>query len=407
MPVYEYTGFDSRGKGRKGIINADSPAMAGQRLRSQGLYPSSIVEVAGEKDSGGDSARPFLVLRRVSQAELAAAIRQLATLLSAGLPLLQALDSILGQMKGGGLHKVLARVRERVKEGSSLAQALCEHPRVFDQITVTLVQAGEESGTLELVMQRLADFGEKQQELRRRVLSSLAYPVLMFVTGMGVLLFLMSYVIPQVTQIFQEMDQSLPWPTLFLIWLSDALQLYWWLYLPVIALVALLARRLLNTRRGRKLADRHVLRLPLAGEIVRYAVISRFARTLGTLISNGVPLYQALLIVRNVVSNSALVGTVDSVAEKVRQGESMSGPLSQSGLFPATVVQMVGSGEQSGNLGPMLLKVADDQESSLSARLTVFISLLEPIMILFLGAIVGFVVIAVLLPIFELSRVVG
>jgi len=407
MPVYEYTGFDARGKEKKGILNADSHSVAGQKLRSRGLYPSRIVEISGEKAAGGRSESPSLLFRRVRYADLIAAIRQLATLLSAGLPLISAFDAMLGQMKGGALNKVLARVRERINEGSSLAEALREHPKVFDQTTVALIEAGEESGTLELVMERLADFGEQRIELQRKVLSSLAYPLLMLITGIVVLFFLLTYVIPKVTAIFFEMEQALPWPTLLMIQISEALQQYWWIYMPGIVLAVVFGHRLLRTRRGKTFADRYILKLPLVGPMVRYSTIARFTRTLGTLLGNGVPLYQSLLIVRNVVTNTVLVETVDTLAERVRQGESMAGPLSRSGVFPPIVVQMIDSGEQSGTLGGMLLKVADSLEGSLTARLSMATSLLEPCMILLLGSVVGFVVMAVLLPIFEMSRVVG
>jgi general secretion pathway protein F len=408
MPVYEYTGFDFRGREKKGIVNADSPSVAAQKLRSQGLYPGRIVEVAEREASGGGlAARGATLFGGVRYSELIAAIRQLATLLSAGLPLISAFDAMLAQMKGGRLNRVLARVRERINEGASLAEALREHSRVFDQTTVALVEAGEESGTLELVMERLADFGEQRIELRRKVLSSLAYPLLMLITGIVVLFFLMTYVIPKVTRIFFEMEQALPWPTILLIRVSDVLQQYWWIYVPGVLIVLALAYRLLRTKRGRELADRYALRIPLIGTLIRYSAIARFARTLGTLISNGVPLFQALLIVRNAVTNSVLAEAVDTVAEKVRQGESMAEPLARSGVFPPTTVQMIDSGEQSGTLGAMLLKVADSLEGSLAASLSVGTSLLEPIMILLLGSVVGFVVMAVLLPIFEMSRVVG
>ncbi|MCF8030424.1 MAG: type II secretion system inner membrane protein GspF [Desulfohalobiaceae bacterium] len=410
MPVYEYTGFDARGKEKKGIVNADSHSAAGQKLRSQGLYPSRIAEVSGQEASGGGgglATKRLSLWGRVRYSELIPAIRQLATLLSAGLPLISAFDAILSQMKGGTLNKVLARVRERINEGTSLAESLREHPKVFDQTTVALVEAGEESGTLELVMERLADFGEQQIELRRKVLSSLAYPLLMLTTGIVVLFFLMTYVIPKVTRIFFEMEQALPWPTLLLIQVSEVLQQYWWIYIPGVLLLLALSYRLLRTRRGKELADRYALKLPLIGKLVQDSAISRFARTLGTLLCNGVPLFQALLIVRNVVTNSVLAEAVDTVAERVRQGESMSEPLARSGVFPATTVQMIDSGEQSGTLGTMLLKVADSMEGSLAASLSVATSLLEPCMILLLGSVVGFVVIAVLLPIFEMSRVVG
>jgi len=407
MPVYEYAGFDSRGREKRGIVNADSPSLAGQQLRGSGLYPSRITEISGEKALRGGAGRPVPALSRVRYSELISAIRQLATLLSAGLTLIAAFDAMLGQMKGGALHKVLARVRERVNEGSTLAEALEEHPRVFDQTTVALIRAGEESGTLELVMERLADFGERRIELRRRVLSSLAYPLLMLITGVVVLFFLMTYVIPKVTRIFFEMEQALPWPTVLLIRVSDGLQQYWWVYLPGILLGVALSYRMVRTRRGRELTDRYVLKLPLIGPMVRYSAIARFARTMGTLLGNGVPLYQSLVIVRNVVTNSVLAETVDSVAERVRQGESMAAPLSRSGVLPSMAVQMIASGEQSGTLADMLLKVADSLEGNLTTKLSVATSLLEPCMILLLGSVVGFVVMAVLLPIFEMSRVVG
>jgi general secretion pathway protein F len=405
MAVFEYVAIDTLGKKRKGIINAESPGIAGQKLKGQGLFPTSLEEVRAAKAQVRRKTR-LLFAPRVSQVDLVATIRQLSTLLSAGLPLVQTLTGVLEQMADGALKRILAQIRERVNEGMSLAAAMEEHPQVFGQAFTAMIKAGESSGTLELVLERLADFSEQQLALKRKVQSTLAYPLLMLMVGLSVIFFLMTYVVPKVTQIFLDMNQALPLPTTLLIGASSLFQSFWWVLLLLILGILLFLRRFKRTPKGKEAIDRMVLKTPLLGEIVRKLAVSRFARALGTLLANEVPLLTALDIVRTVVGNSVLTKSIDAVRIQVSEGRSMAQPMAGSEFFPSMVVQMVAAGEQSGQLPEMLLKVADIYENEVSTRLSTMTSLMEPVMILVLGAMVGFVVLAVLLPIFEMSHLI-
>ena len=411
MPVYEYTAIDTSGKTRKGIIDADNPRVARQKLRSGGIYPTHLDEAhAGEREQErGQERRRFkftFPVRRVGRAELVSITRQLTTLLTAGLPLVAALTGVLEQVKRTAVRKVLSRVRERVNEGLSLAAALREHPSVFPSVYTAMVLAGESSGTLEIVMERLADFGEQQLSLQRKIRSTLAYPVLMLIVGLGVVFFLMTYVIPKVTQIFLDMKQALPIPTILLIQVSEFLQRFWPLLIIVGILIWLLLRYYVRTEKGRRNYHRFQLRSPVVGEIVQKVAIARITRTLGTLLDNGVPLLSALEIVRTMVDNVILARAVDEARQEISEGTSLTAPLARGGVFPPTVIQMISVGEQSGNLEAMLIKTAEALEGEVESRVTTLTSLLEPVMILALGAVVGFVVLAVLLPIFEMSHLV-
>ncbi|UCG11740.1 MAG: type II secretion system inner membrane protein GspF [Deltaproteobacteria bacterium] len=407
MPVYEYTAIDAAGKGRKGIVDADSPRTARQKLRADGIYPTHLEEThTRERSQRLSRWQVRITLQRVTRAELVSTTRQLATLLVAGLPLVAALSGVLEQVKREALRKVLSHVRERVNEGMSLAAALREHPSVFPSMYTAMVHAGETSGTLELVMERLADFGEQQLALQRKIRSTLAYPMLMLTVGLGVVFFLMTYVIPKVTQIFQDMKQALPLPTVILIRVSSLFQKFW----PVLILVAFLCwflgRYYIRSQKGQRYYHRQLLRMPVVGELVQKVAIGRIARTLGTLLHNGVPLLSAMEIVRSLVDNVILGEALDEARQEISEGAGIAAPLARGGVFPPTVIQMISVGEQSGNLEGMLFKVAETFESEVESRLTALTSLLEPVMILALGALVGFVVLAVLLPIFEMSHLV-
>jgi general secretion pathway protein F len=409
MPVFEYVAIDRAGKSRKGIIDADSARAARHKLRSDGIYPTRLEETHADEISEAPSRLQFrLPLQRVRRAELVSTTRQLATLLSAGLPLVSALSGVLEQVKRPALRKVLSQVRERVKEGMSLANALMEHPAVFPSVYTAMINAGETSGTLELVVERLADFGEQQLALQRKIRSTLAYPLLMLIVGVGVVVFLMAYVIPRVTQIFVDMKQELPLPTTVLIGVSELFQKYWPLALLVVIGCIFAARYYVNnTDAGRRRYDRMLLKLPVVGVIVEKVAIARITRTLGTLLHNGVPLLSAMEIVRSLVGNVVLRQALEEARQEISEGASITTPLARGGVFPPSVIQMISVGEQSGNLEGMLFKVADTFDNEVETSVTTFTSLLGPFMILFLAFFVGFVVLAVLLPIFEMSNLIG
>jgi general secretion pathway protein F len=405
MPVYEYVAIDTAGKNRKGIVDADSPRTARQKLRASGIFPTRLAETS-PTDARKERSRFELRMlgQRVGRADLVGTTRQLATLLTAGLPLVTALSGVLEQVNKPALRRVLSQVRERVNEGSSLSVALGEHPAVFPPVYSAMIHAGESSGTLELVMERLADFGEQQMAIQRKIRANLAYPTLMVGVGLLVVFFLMTYVIPKITRIFVETKRALPLPTVLLIQISAFFQKAWPLLVLLVVLAWIAARFYVKTEKGRRLYHQSLLRLPVGGGIVLRVIIARITRTLGTLLGNGVPLLTALEIVRSLVGNVILAEVIDEARQEISEGATITTPLARGGVFPPTVVQMIAVGEQSGNLEGMLFKIADTYEAEVETRITTLTSLLEPVLILVLGALVGFVVLAVLLPIFEMSH---
>jgi general secretion pathway protein F len=414
MPVYEYTAIDASGRAKKGIASADSPQAARSQIRAKGLYLRSLTETSAAKARRGAKTGPKGLslpavknpFTRVKQADVAATTRQVATLLQAGFPLDTVLGMVLSAMRDTPMKRVLSQVRERVKEGNSFAAALEEHRAIFPSTYVTMVRAGESSGTLEMVMDRLADFAEQQMALRRKVTSTLAYPIIMLVVGVAVAFFLVTFVVPKVTQIFLDLDRALPLPTIILLTVADLARDWWWV-LPILPPAVWYGLKLIARRPAGKYAlDRIKLRLPLAGPIILQMAVARFCRTLGTLLRQDVALLKSLGIVKNVINNAVFQQMVDDLSRKATKGGGLADALAESPIFPSTAVQMIAAGEQSGNLDAMLLKAAELAEDEVENRLTTMTSLIEPVMILVLGAGVGFVVVAVLLPIIQMSGLV-
>jgi general secretion pathway protein F len=313
---------------------------------------------------------------------------------------------MLQQLKRGALQQVLAQIRERIQEGSSLAASMEEHPRVFPAPFTAMIRAGENSGTLDLIMERLAAFGEQQEALKRKLQSSLAYPILILVVSLGVICFLMSYVVPKVTQIFLDFDQVLPLPTILLIKTSKIIQKYWLIIPSILLILIVFVKKWIQTSKGKKIIHKMFLHFPLVGPILHSLIMSRFCYTLGTLLQNNVSLLQSLSIVRNVASNIQLQEAVDHLTNEVSEGSDLAQALQERKIFSPTIVQMISAGEQSGNLESMFLKAAQTNEDFVTNKLAVLTSLVEPIMILILGGIVGFIVLAVLLPIFDMSHLI-
>lgn len=408
MPVYEYHALDAAGRRRSGIIDAGSIAVANQKLREAELYPAEIIAAAGrkrEETADGRSAVPLF--RKVGLRELAAMTRQMATLIGAGLPLVPSLTALVAQVTHPVLKTALARIKDEVNEGNSLTQGMSLFPEIFPPFYINMVRAGEASGTMHLVLERLADFNESQQALKTRIRSALAYPFLMFFIGSGVLFFLVAFVVPNITNIFQEMHQTLPGITVFLIAISTFLEAFWWIIASILLAVGLVLRYAIRkTNRGRRRWDRFLLQAPLFGGLNRKIAVARFSRTLGTLLQSGVPLLSALDIARNVVGNAVLAEQIERAAREVEEGQSLSAPLSKSGFFPAIAVELMTAGEQSGNMEAMLFRIADAYEREVEANVLLMTSLLEPIMILLMGAVVGFIVVSILLPIFEMNQLI-
>lgn len=408
MPVYEYVALDAGGRRQKGIIDAGSLTAARQRLRATALFPVEIAETADRSQekaaAGGGAMRLF---RRVGLREISTLTRQLATLLGAGMPLVPALTVLVAQTRHPALRATLARIKDEVNEGSSLTQSLAHFPEIFPPFYINMVRAGEASGAVNLVLERLADFNESQQALRSKIRAALAYPIFMFFIGGGVLFFLVTFVVPNITNIFHEMRQTLPTITVILILVSDFFKLFWWVIgLALLAGIFLFRYGIGRTARGRRLWDRFKLKAPLFGEINRQLAVARFSRTLGTLLKSSVPLLAALEIAKNVVNNSLIAEQLQQAARDVEEGQSLSAPLSRNSFFPPIAVEMIAVGEQSGNIEGMLFRIAQSYEKEVEVNILLLTSLLEPVMILLMGGVVGFVVVSVLLPLFEMNQLV-
>jgi general secretion pathway protein F len=407
VAVFEYKGITASGKSVRGIVNADSPRAARQKLRGEGVYPTELVQerVFKSKISREVSLRQLFTY--ISKQDIAIMTRQLATLLRAGLPLVSCLNALADQIDNQKLKKIVTQVKERVNEGSSLAAALQEFPRVFPDLYTNMVGAGETSGALELVLLRLADYTENQVQIRNRLLGAMIYPALMTVVGFVVLTILFTFVIPKFITIFEELGQALPTPTLVLIAVTTFVKSYWFVIVLLAGGCLYGLRRYVRTPAGRQVYDRTLLRVPVIGRLVRLSAVVRFARTLSTLLTSGVPLLKALDIVQTVVNNAVFAETIRSARDFITEGASIAEPLKRSKVFPPIVIHMIASGEQSGQLEEMLAKVADIYEEEVQVSVTALTSLLEPLMILGMALVVAFIVISILLPLLEMNQIVG
>lgn len=405
MPLFEYNGLDSRGRKVDGLIEGPGRDQVMRQLRDQGVFPTDL----RESSSGQGDRRwaTLLVRMQRSTAELASATRQLATLLGAGLSLDVALATIAEQTDQPIISRVFADVRAEVTQGAPLYQSLARHKGVFPQLYVNMVQVGESSGTLDETLQRLADFLENQARNRARIQAALAYPLLMTFVGSGVLTFLFVFVVPKITRMLTEMELALPWPTLLLINLVELFANWWWLLTIIFVVGGISFGRYRRAEAGRLRTDRMLLRAPLVGRLLLLIATSRFARTLGTLLQSGVPLIKALDISRNLLANRVLNKAVENAIVQVQEGGSLAGSLKGAAVFPPMLAQVTAAGEQSGKLDEMLFRVADTYEHQSELSINGMLSLLEPLMILFMGGVVGFAVLAILLPIFQASQGFG
>lgn len=407
MPVFEYKALDVKGRHTSGVIDADSTHLVRRRLKDKALFAVSIDEVhpTASVERTGASLKA-LWQRRVKLSETAMLTRQLATLLGAGFPLVKALGSVADRAPSPYLRRTLAHIKEMVNEGRSFASALADYARIFSPLYVNMVSAGETSGTLEIVLDRLAAMLEKQQDLKNRLTAALAYPLLMVLVGIAVIFLLMIYVVPSITGIFEEMEQVLPAPTRFLIATSQLMQSGWWT-LPLAALGSILGwHTLRQTTGGRLWSDRLLLNLPLAGGMLRKMTAARLSATLGSLLANGVTLMTALQIVRNIAGNAVFAQDIDAAAESVGNGQGLAESLGHSGALPDLALQMIQVGEQTGELESMLEKVAGFYESEVQSGLLRLTALLEPLLIVCMGGFVGFIVLSICLPIFEMNQLV-
>ncbi|MEP6699161.1 MAG: type II secretion system F family protein [Verrucomicrobiota bacterium] len=423
MPRYNYVALDSRGQESTGLVDAASTNEAIGQLRQAGYFPTTVYE---EGQGGGAAVKTARRAAKVKapRAERAARgknivlfqrksvkpktlmifTRQLATLIDAGLPLLRGLNVLAKQERDVVLKGTITKLADSVQGGSTFSEGLSQHPRLFNDLYVNMVKAGELGGVLELVLTRLAEFQEKAQKVKNKVVAAMVYPIIVLVLAMAIMTFLLIFIVPKFEQIFHDMlgDKPLPTITLFVISISSFMKNHWGILLGAIALLIAGYKFTVRTRAGRTAIDKIKLRAPLFGDLIRKTSISRFSRTLGTLVTSGVPILQALNITRETAGNTVIARAISQVHDSVKEGESIVQPLEASGAFPPMVISMIDVGEETGQLPEMLLKIAevyDDEVDNAVAGLT---SLLEPIMIVFLALIVGTIVIALFMPLISI-----
>jgi len=402
MPIFRYSAYKSGGGETTGVIEAENLRDAKLRLRQDGLLPRKIAPAENDVKSGSLK----LFTRGPGLTEVALLTRRLATLLGAFVPVYEAVATLQEQEQPGELRNVLGRLREQLAEGSSLAKAMAAEPKIFNESYVSMVAAGEASGALEVVLERLAEFLEDQAATRSKITTALAYPILMVVVGTCVMIFLLTFVIPRIVTVFENSKAALPMITIALIKVSGMLRKGWWAILACVAIFVVIYKKLSRREEMRCLQDRLLLRLPLFGSLRKQLVLSRFSKVLGLLLNSGVPVIRALEITGEVVVNREYRAFLTQVREELSQGGSLSSSLNKSPLFPPMLVHMIAVGERSGTLEAMLIKSGAAFERELDTSVSRMMTLLEPLLVLGMGLSVGLVVLAVLLPIFQLNELV-
>lgn len=405
MPAFKYKALDQEGKTAAGVIDADSAKDARARLRAQQLFATEVRETE-KRISLSTQINLKALLRRVGLRDVSVVTRQLATLIKAGLPLVRALQAIEDQLADSPFRTTIIEVREDVNRGVSLADAFEKHPRIFTPLYVNMVRAGESAGALDVILDRLAVFSEKTLALQNKVRSAMVYPIFMSVVAVLAVGLLLTLVVPSVTKIFTETNRALPPATVILLAASAFMQSYWWVLLAGAVAVAVVFRRLTRRPGMRLLVDRVKLRVPVFGILAQKLAVSRFARTLSILTASGVPILKAMGIVRTIVGNEVLARAIDGACDAVGAGKSIAEPLAASGVFPPIVTHMIAVGETSGRLEEMLQNVADAYDNEVENAVAALVSLLEPVMIIGMGGVVGFIVFAILMPIFEMNELV-
>jgi len=403
MPRFSYQAMTRAGAVVTGTLEAESSTELVSKLKGSGYYPMDVTEEVAEEK------RRLPVLRfarRVKSSEVEFFSYQLATLLNSGVPLIRALSVASEQVTNVTLRNAIDQIRYDVEHGSTLYDALGRHKRIFSDLYINIVRAGETGGVLGLVLARLADFSEKQRKLKSAVVSALFYPAILICVGLAIGAVLTLFVIPRLSSMFTELGTALPWPTQVLMAVTGFIRGYWWVILLTIGGVAISLRQYARTESGKRNTDRLKLKLPLAGNVFRTAALSRFARTLGTLLDNGVPILQSLAIVRETIGNIIYRNIVETSEKEVERGESLAASLQRSGEFPALVTHMLAIGEESGNPQDMLTKLSEYYDTEMDKQLERISSLVGPLIILIMAMAVGFLVAAAVLPIFEASSMI-
>jgi type IV pilus assembly protein PilC len=407
MPTFQYEAMDSTGLEVKDTIEAPSEAEAQTMIREKGFYVTKIREQERKKRAQAakkktDDRKKTFTIGGVRPKLLTQFTRQLSTLQDAGLPVLRSLRILEGQNKPGALRNALMDVIEDIESGQTLSDAMARQPKAFDNLYCNMVKAGEAGGALEIILQRLAEFQEKSQSLKRKIIGAMIYPAAVITVAVGIVSFIMIFIIPKFKDIFEGFDLDLPPMTVILIDASDYLSNYWYM-IPILPIVFWLSIKIIKKNKtGHFVADWMSLRIPLIGKILHMGVIARVTRTLGTLIASGVPILEGLIISRDTAGNAVFVRAFDNISAAIREGETIAVPLREAKIVDDMVVNMVDVGEETGALDNMLYKVADVYDEEVEVRVEALVSLLEPIMVVVLGLIVGFIVIALFLPLVQL-----
>ncbi|MDF1754923.1 MAG: type II secretion system inner membrane protein GspF [Verrucomicrobiales bacterium] len=417
MANFEYIALDAKGAETTGTLKANDEADAINQLRKSGLYPtqvapagrggvSSTAKRKAKKSSKSKASARSAKGGKVKGKVLMIFTRQLATLVDAGLPLLRGLTVLAKQEKNRNMAGAINHLADAVAGGSTFSEGLGQHPKIFDKLYVNMVKAGELGGVLELVLNRLAEYQEKAEKLKNKIVAAMVYPIVVIVIALGILVFLMMVIVPKFEQIFAEMlnGAQLPALTRYVVGFSRWMQAYWWIVLGIFAVCYIVWKIVSSSKGGRRMLDRLALRIPLFGPIQLKSSISRFTRTLGTLVTSGVPILQALNITRDTAGNVIVANAIENVHAAVREGDSVVAPLEASKIFPPMVISMVDVGEETGQLPDMLLKVADVYDDEVDNAVDGMTSLIEPIMIVVLALIVGTIVIALFLPMIEIIK---
>jgi len=416
MPMYAFKGISPSGKTINGVRDAESPKVLRQVLRKDGVLVTSFELTKGGKAAKEQNAKKGGLSRDVDlgglfggvkKVEIAAFTRQMATLLKSGITLAEALGALVEQLQNLRFKAAVSEVRTAVNEGIALADALAKHPKLFDDLFVSMVRAGEVAGNLDEVLSRLADFLESSQKLKSKVQGAMVYPAVMLVVGVGIMTVLMVKVIPEITQMFSSQGKTLPLNTRMLIWFSSFLgKNLLWLLLSTIAGIVLFLKWS-RSKEGRPVWHRFVLKIPAVGQLVRTINVSRFARTLGTMLQSGVAMLRALDTAKQIMGNVILQNAVEEAKKAVTEGESLAVTLRKSGQFPPTMIHMVAVGERAGQLEQMLERVSTTYDSEIDAKLGRFTALLEPLMLVVMGGAVAFIVFSILQPIMDLGQLSG
>ncbi len=402
MAVFSYKAIDQKGKNVKGVIDAESIRDARSKLKSKKIFATELCEASHSSNKLSFSFGQKKATK-IGTSQLSIITRQFATLVAAGMPLVESLKALSEQIENPAIKKIIVEIRDNVNEGATLADSLKKYPAAFPKLYVNMVSSGEASGSLDLVLERLADLLESQAELQKKVISALTYPMLMLLLCFGVIILLLGYVVPQITKIFEDQGAVLPLPTRIVITLSNLVQSYWYLIIILIIAAVYFYKSYSSTEKGREKLDQLIFKIPIIGNLRLKIACSRFAKNLGTMLFSGIRLLGGLEIVKNILGNVVLENAVEDAIVGVREGGSLAKEMSKSGHFPKLLIHMIAIGEKTGQLEQMLNRAAKSYETEVDSAISSFTSILEPLLIIFLAFIVGAILAAVMLPMLEMT----